>query len=189
MKYVLPFIIFFSVMIFACSSDSQTDLKYRNSDNQSRQELYYGNIYGTISDENSGKPIKDAVIYVVDMPVRYLSADDPDTVLSDQGPVVIPERSTAVRRAYSRADGSFLISSIPIHGSSQLYTVVIEADVRDILVIDQVPVLPGASMALKLDCKMTSAGHARIVKCLNGHRNVDIHYSDELNNNSGKKFN
>ncbi len=56
----------------------------------------------------------------------------------------------------------------------------IKAAGRDTTVIDQVLVLPGASMALRIDCRMTSEGRVRIIKILKGHGHVDINYKDEL---------
>ena len=64
--------------------------------------------------------------------------------------------------------------------ASALYTVVIQADGWDTTVIDKVPVLPGASMALKIDCRMTATGKARVIRKLSDHEEVDINYSDQL---------
>lgn len=182
MKCSAFFIMIFMVMISACSSIAITGSTKNSSEICDKEQVYYGNIYGTIRDSRTGSPIENAVVYVIDSPVRYLAEASNSSVLSDQGPVIIPDRSNAVGQSVSRADGAFLINSVPIHGSSQLYTVVVEAENRDTTVIDQVPVLPGASLALKIDCRMTSEGKAHIIKILKGHNHVDINYSDELKN-------
>lgn len=180
MKHNLPFIMLLMIMISACSSIAITGGSSTSADIVEKETIYYGNIYGKITDGNSGKPIENADVYALDSPVRYLTERSTASIISDQGPVIIPDRSKAVGRSVSGPDGSYLINNIPIYGGSQLYSVVADAAGRDTTVIDQVPVFPGASMALKIDFRMTSDGKAHIIKILKGHNHVDINYSDEL---------
>jgi len=186
MKFIIQcLLIFMGLLIFmampvACSSVSVKDSPATDSQNQIQVPVYSGNIYGTIVDGKSGEPLENAVIYVTPQPVRYLSRENPKAVLSDQGSVIIPDPATAVRQAMIRPDGTFLVNNIPIRGGSQLYTLIVKAPNRDVTVIDQVPVLPGASMALKIDCRMKSEGRTHIIKTLKGHSDVDINYSDEF---------
>lgn len=181
-RFIVIGLLIITAMPVACSSVSVTDPGANDSQNQNqyRTLIYSGNIYGTIVDGRSGEPLKNAVIYVTAQPVEYLSQENPNAVSSDQGPVIIPDPATAVRQAMTRPDGTFLVNNIPIRGSSQLYTLIIKAPNRDVTVIDQVPVLPGASMALKIDCRMKAEGRTHIIKTLKGHSDVDINYSDEF---------
>ncbi len=183
MRYAALCIMMFITMIVACATIPVTGNSATDNEINSPGPVYYGNIIGSITIADHRVPIKNALIYISEIPVRCITKGDPGAVFSDQGWVVIPEPSTGVCRSTSRDDGSFIINNIPIYGDSQLYTVVIEAKGLDTVVIDQVSVLPGASMALKIDCRMTSDGQAHIIKNIKDHRHVDVNYSDEL-----KKF-
>jgi hypothetical protein len=180
MKFIVPFIMILMGLNFACSSSSMPADIVENQKMQNHDPVFFGNTYGTITDSRSGAPVKNATIYVTKTPVQYLSRALPGAVMSDQGPVIIPDRLTAVTQASSGDDGTFIVNSIPISGSSQVFTVLIQAEGYDITVIDQVLIFPGASMALRINCRMTSDGRARIIKVLKGHGHVDINYSDEL---------
>lgn len=183
MKFMVPAIILLTGMNCACSLPPRTSITaeiHEAPQVWNHEHVYSGNIYGTISDDSSGVPIKNAIIYVTDTPVEYLAQTCPGAINSDQGPVILPDLVSTVRQASSDNEGSFIVTDIPIRATSSLYTVLIEAEGRDTTVIDQVLVLPGASMALRIDCRMTSEGRARIIKILKGHGHVDINYKDEL---------
>jgi len=179
MKFVIPFIIFLTGLSFACAMPSKPAKTDEDTHTRNHEPVYFGNIYGKITDNSSGKAIRNAEIYVTETAVQYLTQPCPGALNSDQGPVILPDASSAVRQASSEDDGTFIINAIPIHGSSGLYTILIEAAGYDTTVIDQVLVLPGASMALKIDCRMTSEGRVRVIKMLKGRGLVDIHYNDQ----------
>lgn len=180
MKFMVSFIILLTGMNCACSLPSTTAKIDEQPKTRNQEHVYSGNIYGTISEDSTGAPIKNAVIYVTHTPVQYLTQPRPGAINSDQGPVILPDLLSVVRQSSSENDGAFIVNDIPIRGSSMLYTVLIKAEGRDTTVIEQVPVLPGASMALRIDCRMTSEGRVRIIKILKGHGHVDINYNDEL---------
>ena len=142
--------------------------------------VLYGNVYGTVTASESGKPVADAIIYVTDQPVRYLSEKQANAVFSDHGWIAVPPLETAVSRTTSQPDGTYMINKIPLTQNYVLCTLVIQAEGLDTTVIDQAPVLPGASMALKIDCRMTDSGKASVIRVFKGHKNVDINYSDQL---------
>ena len=148
------------------------------TDDDSR--VLYGNVYGTVTASESGKPVADAIIYVTDQPVRYLSEKQANAVFSDHGWIAVPPLEAAVRRTTSQPDGTYMINKIPLTPKYVLYTLVIRAEGRDATVIDQAPVLPGASMALKIDCRMTKSGKTNVIRVFKGHKHVDINYSDQL---------
>ncbi|HMA86676.1 MAG TPA: carboxypeptidase-like regulatory domain-containing protein [Desulfosalsimonadaceae bacterium] len=142
--------------------------------------VLFGNVYGTITAGETGNPVSDALIYVTDQPVRFVSEKADGAVLSDQGWIQVPPPETAIRRATSQPDGSYMVKGIPLKEKYGLYTVVIKADGFDNTVIDQTPVLPGASMALNINCRLPRTGKAQVIRVFKGHKNVDINYSDEL---------
>jgi len=162
------------LFFFGCSAYSPG----ANSGDGSR--VLFGNIYGTVIDGQTGNPVPDALIYVTDQPVRFVSEKADGAVLSDQGWVRVPPPETAIRRATSQPDGSYMVNRIPLKEKYALYTVVIKAESFDNTVIDQVPVLPGASMALRIDCRLTQTDEIHVIRVFKGHKNVDINYSDEL---------
>lgn len=181
MKFIVSLIMILMALNFACSSFPVSPDINGKSKTQNNDQLLFGNIFGTISDGGTGAPIKNAMIYVTETPVQYspkASSAPPDAVFSDQGPVIIPDLSSVVSQASSGDDGAFIVNSIPISGSSQLYTVFIEAEGCDTTVIDQVLILPGAAMALRIDCRMTSDDRVRIIKIFKGRDHVDINYMD-----------
>ena len=180
MKFMVPFIILLTGMNCACALPSTTAKIDVAPQIRNHEHVYSGNIYGTISNDSSGVSIKNAIIYVTYTPVEYLTQTRLGALISDQGPVILPDLISVVCQASSGDDGAFIVNDIPIPGSSRLYTVLIKAEGRDTTVIDQVLVLPGASMALRIDCRMTSEGRVRIIKILKGHGHVDINYNDEL---------
>ncbi|MDZ7832124.1 MAG: carboxypeptidase-like regulatory domain-containing protein [Desulfobacterales bacterium] len=142
--------------------------------------VLFGNIYGTVTDGQTGNPVPDALIYVTDQPVRFVSEKTDGAVLSDQGWIRVPPPEPAIRRATSQPDGSYMVNRIPLNEKYGLYTLVIKAEGFDNTVIDQAPVLPGASMALNINCRLTRTGRAHLIRVFKGHENVDINYSDEL---------
>jgi len=142
--------------------------------------MLFGNVYGTITAGGTDKPVSDALIYVTDQPVRFVSEKEEGAVLSDQGWIWVPPAETAIRRTTSRPDGAYMVNRIPLKEKYGLYTVVIKAENLDTTVIDQAPVLPGAAMALNINCRLTQTGKAHVIRVFKGHKNVDINYSDEL---------
>ena len=142
--------------------------------------VLFGNVYGTITARETGNPVSDALIYVTDQPVRFLSEKKEGALFSDQGWIQVPPPETAIRHATSQSDGSYMVNRIPLKEKYALYTVVIKADNFDTTVIDQAPVLPGASMALNINCRLPRTGKAHVIRVFKGHKNVDINYSDEL---------
>ena len=153
---------------------------FQASSNNGNSRVLFGNVYGTVTDSESGRPVADAIIYVTDQPVRYLSEKEANAVFSDYGWIAVPPLEAAVRRTTSQPDGTYMINKIPLTRNYVLYTLVIRAEGRDRTVIDQAPVLPGASMALKIDCRMTTSGKTNVIRVFKGHKNVDINYSDQL---------
>ena len=142
--------------------------------------VLFGNVYGTVTAGGTGKPVSNALIYVTEKPVRFVSKKTEGAVLSDQGWIQVPPPETAIRRTTSRPDGSYMVNRIPLKEKYGLYTIVIKAENFDTTVIDQAPVLPGAAMALNVNCRLNQTGKAHVIRVFKGHKNVDINYSDEL---------
>ena len=103
--------------------------------------VFYGNIYGTIRAAGTGMPVAEARVRVMD---HHAAAP-------------------AIREAASGADGSFLVSGIPITGISRMVTVIIEAHGLDPVTVNQAMILPGALMALQIDVSMTDTGNPHAV--------------------------
>ena len=162
------------LLFFGCSAFSPSA---KSGDGN---RVLFGNVYGTITARETGNPVSDALIYVADQPVRFVSEKKEGALFSDQGWIQVPPPETAVRYANSQSDGSYMVNRIPLKEKYELYTAVIKADNFDTTVIDQVPVLPGASMALNINCRLPRTGKAHVIRVFKGHKNVDINYSNEL---------
>lgn len=173
MKKVIGVALTAVFFFFGCSAFSETV-------NSGGSRVLYGNIYGTITDRDTGNPVPDARIYITEKPIRFVSEKADGAVLSDQGWINMPPPETAIRRATSQTDGSYMVNNIPLKEKYGLYTVVIKAEGFDNTVIDRAPVLPGASMALNINCRLPRTGKTHLVRIFKGHKNVDINYSDEL---------
>src|SRR6056297_334465 len=127
--------------------------------------VFYGNVYGTIQSA-ANFPIAGVRVYISDSPVRTASGNHQDAVQSNIGCVILPDPDRAVRSGRSTSDGTYLVNNIPIHGDVQRYTVVIRPENAAPVVVNQVPILPGAAMALQIDVTVTDTDTAHVVSGL-----------------------
>lgn len=128
--------------------------------------VFYGNVYGTIQSAASNTPLAGVRVYISDSPVRTASGNHQDGVQSNIGWLVLPDSDRALRSSRSASDGTYLVNNIPIHGDVQSYTVVISQKNAAPVVVDRVPLLPGAIMALQVDVKMPESEAAHVVSGL-----------------------
>ena len=128
--------------------------------------VFCGNVYGTIQYAESNARIADARIYICDAPVAITSKNNPDARFSNIGWVAVPDPSNAVRSVSNGPDGSYLVNNIPINGSMQVYTVMILPKDAAPVIVDAVPVLPGAIMALQIDVLIQDNDVAHVVEGL-----------------------
>ena len=69
---------------------------------------------------------------------------------------------TADKRGLTDKHGKFLINFVPTPFPGQFYLIVISSPGYNLFVIDQARVLPGATMALKLNCRLTPGQDAPV---------------------------
>ena len=160
MKRFSVFIVIAGLFCLFCSAASPAWAK------NPAGRVFYGNIYGTIQAAASGSPISGAQVYITEAVVKRASRNHQNAVQSNIGCVILPDPDRAVRSGLSKSDGTYLVNNIPIHGNVQRYTVFIRSENAAPVVVDQVPILPGAAMALQIDVNATDTDTAHVVSGL-----------------------
>lgn len=137
-------------------------------------DLLFGNIYGTVTDTENGKPLVQAGVYLFDHPTRGLMLPD--------------EFSQAIRQVVTDARGYFLLSGIPVQGTMTSIDLIIVHEDLDPVIIHGLQLLPGASMALNVDTDLTSGYGAQQVDGASGAPNVRINYRHRLRHDSSPQM-
>lgn len=120
-----------------------------------READYVGNVYGSVTDAETGMPIAGAEVTLVDKPLSRSRAEGVLT-LSNKGDIVLPVRTVVSRwRILTNETGKFLFSGVATPFPSKPYTVIATAPGYDSAIVNYVPVLPGAVMALKVSFTLT----------------------------------
>jgi len=167
MKRFSVFIVIAGLFCLYCSAASSAWAKKNPAG-----RVFYGNIYGTIQAAASDSPIAGAQVYITEAVVKRASKNHQNAVQSNIGCVILPDPDRAVRSGLSKSDGTYLVNNIPIHGNIQRYTVFIRSENAAPVVVDQVPILPGAAMALQIDVKATDTDRAHVVSGLEASQTV-----------------
>ncbi|MCL5030394.1 MAG: T9SS type A sorting domain-containing protein [Bacteroidetes bacterium] len=135
-----------------------------------------GNVYGSVIDSSTGNPIAGAQIYLFTNALQKgISAN---SIQTNEGNYIQPEYSSAVKYGTSDSKGMFLINSVHTPMPCKPYTIIVKASGYNLVIIDQVPVLPGAVMALQVDAVLS---HSPNAKYYNGNiKNGPFNYRDEI---------
>jgi hypothetical protein len=119
-----------------------------------------GNVYGIVMDATTLTPISQAEIFLLRQPLAQGSVQElMRTPPADQ---TLSQLQTAERRGLTDPQGEFLINSVPTPFPGQFYLIVIRSPGYNLFVIDQARVLPGATMALKLNARLTPGRDAPV---------------------------
>jgi hypothetical protein len=126
-----------------------------------READYVGNVYGSVTDADTGRPIQGAQVILVDKPLRRalpLLKSRADGILtrSNKGDVLLPpEVETATWKVFTDEAGEFLMAGVATPFPYKAYTVIATAPGYDAAIVNYVPVLPGAIMELKVTFVLT----------------------------------
>ncbi len=113
------------------------------------QSRYVGNVVGTVVDSKSGRGLGGATVILIERPWPVRANGGWTSELRN---LLL---AASVRRAESNARGEFIVNRVPTPYPFRPYTVVALAPGYKIQVFDQVPVLPGAVMALECRFALT----------------------------------
>jgi hypothetical protein len=138
---------------------SQTDRRASVLDNR-----LVGNVYGTVTEVETSKPISGAEIFLLDQ--TFQKSEKRTSIRTNKGNILLPPLSTAIRRGVTDEEGKFLINFVPTPFPFKSYTIVVKAPGYPLFLINEARVLPGAVMALKVTCKLTK--RARIATFFEG---------------------
>ncbi len=184
MRSIWVLLIALACMLSACMTGTSNSLEEKGATcpkavKALKARTLYGNIYGTILSEDSGRPLAGVNIYLAREPVQRMSRYHPQAQPTNNGWIVVPVRDPQYPVAQTNAQGAFIISGIPMAQLSQPITVTIQARDRALVVIDQIPLRPGASMALEILCHMPPLGRVHLVKGLQNTIQVQTRYHHE----------
>ena len=112
-----------------------------------------GNVYGTVEDSATGQPVNGAEIFLFTQPLEKSTTGN--GIITGAGKFKLPEINLAVKHAVSTTNGKFLINFVKTPAPFKLYTIIIKASGYSNFIINQVPVLPGAVMALQINCSLS----------------------------------
>ena len=120
-------------------------------------EKLVGNVYGKVIDASTDKGIPHAKIFLVEEALVKANEVDnnPEVFQSNEGAFVFPDISLTNVETTTNSKGEFLINSIPTPFPFKKYTIVAMAEGYDATILDQVRILPGASMSLKVEFSLT----------------------------------
>jgi uncharacterized repeat protein (TIGR01451 family) len=141
--FLLTFNLIFS--IFSMPLHSQTE-EYSSI----QDDKLVGNVYGSVADAHTNERIKGAEVFLLEQ-----QGSTGDTIRTNKGDFILPDLQSAVRRGITNERGEFLINFVPTPFPSKIYTIIIRTSDYNLFIVDQARVLPGAVMALKVDCKLT----------------------------------
>lgn len=128
------------------------------------EAAYVGNVYGSVVDADTGKPLPGAEVVLTISPVTRTTKRSSAALAADGGYIVLPrDLSSSKLRTFTDAEGNFLINSIPTPYPEKPYTIVATMPGYVTQVLDQVAVRPGAVMALHLNLALTPGwGSAKV---------------------------
>lgn len=163
-------IIFTSILIINSNLFAQTNYGAISPDS------LVGNVYGTVKDSATGNPIVNAKIYLFTKAISKSSGDN--IINTNNGTFKLPDFNSAVKYGTTNNKGKFLINFVKTPAPFKLYTIIIKANGYNDLIINQVPVLPGAVMALQINCILSAGSNESLY--YNGiNRNGPFIYRDE----------
>jgi hypothetical protein len=146
----------------------------RTSGWNNAQKTYVGNVYGRIVDAETGEPIKDAEVVLIEESVwdenswksrpRWQWGNEAQWLDTEFGNWGFNKKAwrESTLRARSDEDGSFLINSVPASRYWKKYTVIARAEGFNWKVLSDFPVLPGAVMALEVSFALKRGGWDQI---------------------------
>jgi hypothetical protein len=149
------------------------------SDPDRQQEVLYGNLYGRIRVPGGMPEMSEIRIRLCRSPVRRVSEKTARAVRAEEGWILVPESGEEGLYARPGPDGRFLINRIPVRGESSRFTVVMSEKRRPRIIMERVPILPGASMALQVLVTWPAPGPVHVVTGLESSPYITARYSDE----------
>jgi len=121
-----------------------------------REKDYVGNVYGTVTDAETGRPVVGAEVMLVDRPLGRRQTAEGFAAPSNKGIVIIPKEAIAPRfNVLTNSAGEFLLAGVPTPYPYKPYTVIATAPGYDSTIVDYIPVLPGAMMELNVAFALT----------------------------------
>jgi len=112
-----------------------------------------GNVYGTVVDSSTGKPIVNSEVYLFTQ--SFQKGNSGNIISTNNGEYILPALNTAIKQSITDANGRFLINNVQTPAPYRYYTILIKSAGYNQLIINQVPVLPGAVMALQVNAKLS----------------------------------
>jgi hypothetical protein len=134
-----------------------------------------GNVYGTVVDKITLKPINRAKIYLFDEKMQNMLNQ-----ISSTGIISQPlDTSLAVRSGMTNKDGSFLINFVPVPFPFRYYSITVMVDNCKPFIIRDVKVFPGAAMALKIVCSLEKGKEQEATIFSAGSEQAFVKYRDQ----------
>jgi len=112
-----------------------------------------GNVYGTVFENKTQKRLENVEVFLIEKPLQPLIETDSSSpfIDSNKGRFVLPNISSANLKTRTNSEGQFLINNIPTPFPYKKYTIIAKGSGCAMGIIDQVSVLPGASMSLRVE--------------------------------------
>lgn len=101
-----------------------------------------GNVYGSVIDSSTGKPIAGSEVYLFTNALQ--KGNTINSIQTNGGNYILPDFASAKKYGTTNLNGEFLINSIPTPFPCKPYTIIVKASGYNLLIIDQVNVLPGS---------------------------------------------
>jgi hypothetical protein len=140
-------------------------------------ENMVGNVFGTVADAASSQPVVGAEILLFD---PSAAKDETSRVIpGNRGDFRLSASRLALRKGTTNDRGQFLINFVPTPFPFKTWTIVVRAAGHKQIVIDQVRVLPGAAMALQVDCRLTRGNESEAITYSGADRDAPVKYRHE----------
>ena len=120
-----------------------------------------GNVYGSVLDDSTSQPIAGAAVLLFD-PLREVRSGRREAGSENRIGLIGPI-GLIVLSAETNDHGDFLINFVPTSLPCTTYTIVVRAAGYNLLVIERARVLPGAVMALEVNCRLRKGGENEAV--------------------------
>jgi hypothetical protein len=122
------------------------------------EKTYVGNVYGSVVDAQTGQPLAGVEIVLTGEPIVKSKKPTLAAIATARGGYISFPRGMLFSnlRTITNENGEFLINSIPTPYPEKPYTILASLPGYVSQVLNQVPVRPGAVMALHLNIRLES---------------------------------
>ena len=122
-----------------------------------------GNIYGIVRDAETGIGLDGAAVFLFEEGLHYSVDDILPFFDSNKGRFILPDFTSAKLQTTTNSEGKFLVNNVPTPFPGKKYTILTKLSGFNMEIIDQVFVIPGASLSLRAEFILSKQENKAVV--------------------------